>query len=108
MNAAPHIASAVKRAEFINHHGRWHLENWLTKSIGTEWGDYPYYYGHVLERSRYKWTHDPADKELEEKLFHPDDETYRRLVAEKDEVVAQVAAAFADLEKAAEHCPPEQ
>jgi len=98
--AAPHVASAVKRSEFINHHGRWHLENWLTKSLGSEWGDYPYYYGHVLERSRFKWTKDPADKALEEKLYHPDAETFRRLVAEKDMVVAQVGAAFEDLKKA--------
>ena len=106
--AVPHIVSALKRSEYINHHGRWHLENWLTKSIGSEWDDYPYYYGHVLERARSKWSNDPADKELEEKLYHPDAETYRRLVAEKDEVVAQVAAAFEDLRQAATHATPEQ
>ncbi|MGH7959489.1 MAG: hypothetical protein ACREH8_21115, partial [Opitutaceae bacterium] len=106
--AASYIASAMKRSEFINHHGRWHLENWLTKLIGSEWGDYPYYYGHVLERARSKWTGDPADRALEEKLYHPDAETYRRLVAEKDEVVAQVAAGLADLRAASRHATPEQ
>ncbi|HWC59914.1 MAG TPA: hypothetical protein VHC44_09500, partial [Verrucomicrobiae bacterium] len=42
--AAPYIASALKRSEFINHHGRWHLEYWFTKSIGTEWANYNYYF----------------------------------------------------------------
>jgi hypothetical protein len=106
--AAPLVASAMKRSEFINHHGRWHLENWLTKGIGSEWGDYPYYYGHVLERARSKWTNDPADRALEEKLYHPDEETYRKLVAEKDEVVAQVRASQADLRQAARHATAEQ
>ena len=97
--AVPPIAAAMKRTEFINHHGRWHLEYWFTKNIGPEWGDYPYYYSRVVARSRYKWTHDPADQALEEKLYHPDAETVRKLVAEKDEVVAQVQAALEDLEK---------
>jgi hypothetical protein len=106
--AVPHVASALRRSEFIQHHGRWHLENWLTKSIGAEWGDYPYYYGHVLERARSKWTNDPADRELERKLYHPDAETYHRLVAEKDEVIAQVRAGQADLRAAARHATAEQ
>jgi hypothetical protein len=106
--AVPYIASAMRRSEFINHNGRWHLENWLTKSLGSEWGDYPYYYGHVMERARSKWTNDPADKALEEKFYHPDAEMYRRLVAEKDEVVAQVRAAFSDLRKAATYATPAQ
>lgn len=106
--AVPHVAAALRRSEYINHHGRWHLENWLTKSIGAEWGDYPYYYGHVLERARSKWTGDPRDRELEEKLYHPDAETYRRLVAEKDEVLAQVRAGQADLRAAARHATAAQ
>lgn len=101
--AAPFIASAMKRSEFINHNGRWHLENWLTKSLGAEWADYPYYYGHVLERARSKWTNDPADRALEQKLYHPDAETYGKLVAEKDEVVNQVRAGQRDLREAAMH-----
>ncbi|MDQ3622589.1 MAG: hypothetical protein M3463_08890, partial [Verrucomicrobiota bacterium] len=106
-NAAPYIASAMRRSEFINHHGRWHLENWFTKLIGSEWGDYPYYYAAVLERARSKWTNDPADRALEEKLYHPDAETYRKLVAEKDHVVAQVRAGLADLSAASRHATAE-
>ncbi len=106
--AAPYIASALKRSEFINHHGRWHLEYWFTKSIGTEWANYNYYFSRVVARSRYKWTHDPADKELEEKLYHPDPETFRKLVAEKDEVIAQVRASQADLRQAARYCTADQ
>ncbi|MGH7957315.1 MAG: hypothetical protein ACREH8_09905 [Opitutaceae bacterium] len=105
--AVPHIASAMKRSEFINHHGRWHLGNWFTKLIGAEWADYSYYYGHVLERARSKWTNDPADRALEEKLYHPDAETYRQLVAEKDEVVAQVRAGLADLVAASRYATAE-
>lgn len=106
--AAPFVASAMKRSEFINHHGRWHLENWLTKSLGAEWADYPYYYGHVLERARSKWTNDPADRALEQQLYHPDAATYARLVAEKDEVVAQVRAGQRDLREAALHATADQ
>ncbi len=106
--AVPLIASAVARSEYINHHGRWHLENWLTKALGAEWGDYPYYFGHVLERSRYKWSHDSADKELEQKLYHPDPATYDCLVAEKDEVVRQVHLAQDELKRAGAYCTPEQ
>src|SRR5581483_4487437 len=106
--AVPYVASALKRTEFINHHGRWHLEYWFTKNIGTEWADYPYYFSRVVTRSRYKWSHDPADQALEEKLYHPDAETFRCLVAEKDEVIAQVKASQADLRQAARHATPEQ
>jgi len=106
--AAPYIASAMKRSEFINHHGRWHLEYWFTKSIGAEWANYNYYFSRVVARSRYKWTHDPADKELEDKLYHPDQETFRKLVAEKDEVIAQVRASQGDLRQAARYCTAEQ
>ncbi|HEX6738594.1 MAG TPA: hypothetical protein VF310_09995, partial [Vicinamibacteria bacterium] len=104
--AVPYLASALKRSEFINHHGRWHLEYWFTKSIGDEWGDYPYYYSRVFTRSRSKWSQDPADRELEEKLYHPDAETVRRLVAEKDQVIAEARAALDDLRQAGRHLSP--
>jgi hypothetical protein len=106
--AVPWIVSAMTRTEFINHHGRWHLQEWLTKSIGSEWGDYRYYYARVLERSRFKWTHDPADKELEEKLYHPDQATFDKLVAEKDQVIAQTRASIADLHQASRYLTAEQ
>ncbi len=98
--AVPYLVSAAKRSEFIQHHGRWHLEYWFTKSIGAEWNDYSYYFSRVAVRGRYKWSHDPADQALEEKLYHPDAETFRRLVAEKDQVIAEVRAGQADLQKA--------
>jgi hypothetical protein len=98
--AAPYIASAMKRTQFINHNGRYHLENWFTKSIGAEWGEYPYYFGHPLERSRFKWSQNPADRELEAKLYHPDRAILDRAVAEKDEVIRQVFASIDDLESA--------
>jgi hypothetical protein len=101
--AVPGIVAAYKRSEAINHLGRWHLGYWLTKEIGREWHDYPYVYSRVLQRSRYKWTKSPADRALEEKLYHPDEETFRRVVGEKDQVIAQVRAAQADLRQAARH-----
>lgn len=106
--AVPDIVSALRRTEDIHHRGRWHLQYWLTKSIGTEWGDYPYYYSRVRARSRYKWSQDPADKALEEKLYHPDAETFHRLIAEKDEVIEQVRAAQRDLRAASRHLTAEQ
>ena len=98
--AVPYIVSALKRSEFINHRGRWHLEYWFTKEIGREWADYAYVYSRVLQRSRFKWTGAQADRELEEKLYRPDEETFRRVMAEKDAVVAEVRAALADLRQA--------
>lgn len=98
--AVPYIVSAMKRTQFINHRGRWPLAFWLTKSIGDEWGDYVYYFGHILLRSRYKWTKDPADKTLETKLYYPDMDTYHKLVAEKDEVISQVRESLLDLRQA--------
>jgi hypothetical protein len=106
--AVPAIVSAYSRTEFIQHHGRWHLEEWFTKDIGSEWGDYPYYYGHLLERARSKWTLLPSDIKLEEKLFHPDEETYNKLVAEKDEVIKQVHESQADIKKAAPYLNADQ
>jgi hypothetical protein len=103
--AVPHIASALKRTEEINHRGRWHLEYWLHKEIGREWADYAYIYSRVLQRSRFKWTQAPADRELEDKLYHPDAETFRRAMAEKDAVVALVRASQADLRQAARYLP---
>lgn len=99
-NAAPYIASALARTQFINHNGRYHLGVWLTKSIGSEWGDYRYYFGHISQRSRYKWTLDPSDKELENKIHYPNEDTFYKLVAEKDEVINQVKASMADLKHA--------
>ena len=98
--AVPYIVSALKRSEFINHRGRWHLEYWFTKEIGREWADYAYVYSRVLQRSRFKWTGAQADRELEAKLYRPDEETFRRVMAEKDTVVAEVRAALADLRQA--------
>lgn len=107
-NAVPHLVSALKRSEFIQHHGRWHLEYWVTKGIGDAWDNYPYYFSRVAIRSRYKWTHDPADAALEEKLYHPDAVTFQRLVAEKDDVINQVRAAQNDLRQAGPFLTPEQ
>jgi hypothetical protein len=106
--AAPYIVSAMKRTEFIQFHGRWFLGFWLTKSLGAEWGDYPYYFGHILLRSRYKWSHDPADQKLEEGLYTPDQALFDRLVAEKDQVIEQVRAGMADIQNAARSMTPEQ
>jgi hypothetical protein len=106
--AVPHIVAALKRTEEINHRGRWHLEYWLHKSIGGEWADYAYLYSRVLQRSRFKWTHAPADRDLEDKLYHPDEATFRRAIAEKDAVVAQVRAGQADLRQAARYVPASQ
>ena len=106
--AVPDLVSALKRSEDIQHRGRWHLQYWLTKSIGSEWGDYPYYYSRVRARSRYKWSQDPADKALEEKLYHPDADTFRRLAAEKDEVIEQVRAAQRELRAASRYLTAEQ
>jgi hypothetical protein len=106
--AIPHLVSAAKRSEFIQHRGRWHLEYWFTKDIGAQWNDYDYYFSRVPVRGRYKWTHNPADKDLEEKLIFPDAVTFAKAVAEKDEVIGQVRAGQADLEKAKASLTPEQ
>ena len=104
----PDIASAFSRTQFINFRGRWPLENWLTKSIGDQWGDYRYYYGHLLQRSRFKWTGNPADQELENRLYHPDRQIYEQLVEEKEEVIRQVEASIADIKRASRHLTPSQ
>jgi hypothetical protein len=101
--AVPFIASALKRSEFINHYGRWHLEYWFTKELGDAWGDYSYIYSRVLQRSRYKWSKARTDQYLEEKLYHPDEETFRRAVKEKDLVVAQAQGALDDLRAASRY-----
>jgi hypothetical protein len=101
--AVPFIASAIKRTQFINHHGRYFLSFWLTKSIGSEWGDYKYYFGHLKQRSFYKWTKNPNDLELEEKLYNPDWATYKKLVAEKDQVISKIKASMDDLSLAGRH-----
>ena len=101
--AVPFIVSACKRSEFINHYGRWHLEYWFTKELGDAWGDYSYFYSRVLQRSRHKWTNARTDQQLEHQLYHPDDDTFRRVVREKDLVVAQAQAALDDLRQAARY-----
>ncbi|MCX6170212.1 MAG: hypothetical protein NTX65_12775 [Ignavibacteriales bacterium] len=106
--AAPYIASALIRTQFINHHCRYHLGVWLTKSIGSEWDDYKYYFGHPTERSIYKWTLDPSDKELEDKIYHPDLEFYNKLIEEKEEVIRQINESFSDIAKAELHLKTEQ
>lgn len=106
--AAPYIAFALKRTQFINHHSRYHLGFWLTKYIGSEWDDYKYYFGHLLQRSKYKWTKEPADKKLENKLYHPDIETYNELISEKDEVLNQLNESLKDIEFAYRYLTSEQ
>jgi hypothetical protein len=106
--AVPYIAAAMARTELINHAGRWHLGYWFTKEIGREWADYAYAYSRVLQRSRYKWSREAADRALEEKLYHPDEQTYERALAEKDRVVAEVRAGQNDLRQAARYLTAEQ
>jgi hypothetical protein len=98
--AVPHIVAALKRSEMINHRGRWHLEYWVTKEIGREWGDYAYIYSRVLQRARSKWTGAPADRTLEQKFYQPDAQLLAQAMAEKDAVVAEVRAARSDLRQA--------
>lgn len=107
-DAVPHVAAAMKRTEAIQHHGRWFLGFWLTKSIGEEWDDYPYYFGHILLRSRYKWTKDPADLDLERGLYAPSRALFDKLLAEKGQVIQEVRAAMADIDKAAPFLTPAQ
>lgn len=106
--AVPAIAAAMARTESIQHHGRWFLGFWLTKSIGDEWGDYPYYFGHILLRSRYKWTKTAEDKALEDGLITPDAALFAKLVAEKEAVIRDVRASLADITSAARYLTPEQ
>ena len=101
--AVPFIVSALKRSEFINHYGRWHLEYWFTKELGDAWGDYSYIYSRVLQRSRFKWSQARTDQALEEKLYHPDEEIFRRAVREKDLVVAQAQGGLDDLRAASRY-----
>lgn len=105
--AADYLCSAFKRTQFINHNGRYFLEWWLTKSIGDEWGDYPYYLGHIHSRTRYKWTGDPADKKLENNLIYPDDQIFALLVNEKEKVIEAVRSSMDDLSKAQRWLKPE-
>lgn len=105
--AADYLCSAFKRTQFINHNGRYFLEWWLTKSLGAEWGDYPYYLGHIHERTRFKWTKDPADEKLEYKLIFPDDQIFAELVAEKEKVIEAVRTSINDLTKAKRWLKPD-
>lgn len=95
--ARPHIVSALKRTEHINHYGRWVLGFWFTKWIGEQWHNYEYYFGHPLLRANSKWTHNPQDEAVEKRIYSPDRELYIQAVAEKDEVLAQIRASVADL-----------
>ncbi len=106
--AVPHIASALKRTEFIHHRGRYFLGFWLTRGLGGDWEDYVFYFNHLLLRSQYKWTKDPADKQTEQALYQPDRATFDKLVAEKDEVVAQARASLADMRLAHRYLTREQ
>jgi hypothetical protein len=106
--AVPHIVSALKRSEVINHRGRWHLEYWVTKEIGREWADYDYIYSRVLQRARSKWTGAAADRALEQKFYQPDAALLAQAMAEKDAVVAEVRAARSDLRQAARWLTPAQ
>ena len=99
--AAPYVISALKRTESINHHTRYFLGLWLTKSIGDEWVKYSYYFGHVEQRPQSKWTKDPADKALEDASYNPDRALFDRFVAEKEDVLRQVKASIADIDQAA-------
>lgn len=106
--AAPYITSAMLRTQYINHHGRYFLGFWLTKSIGSGWGDYRYYFGHLLERSKNKWTKNHADKEMENKLYHPDADVYNKLIAEKNEVINKVKESMKDIDRASRYLSPEK
>lgn len=104
-NSAQYIASALSRTQYINHHCRYHLGIWLTKSIGSEWDDYKYYFGHPTERSIFKWSRNQMDKDLEYRIYHPDADTYTKLVDEKKSVISQVDNSIKDLELASRYLP---
>lgn len=106
--AVPHLASALKRTEFIHHHARYHLGWWFTKYIGEDWDSYAYYFSRALVRSNAKWTRTPEDIEMEKLLYNPTPELFRRLVAEKDQVLREVRAGAAEVELAAAYLTPEQ
>jgi hypothetical protein len=107
-NARPYIISALKRTEYINHHGRYHLGFWLTKYIGEDWHSYEYYFGHIKLRSRYKWTNDDADMQLEHRLYYPDTDIYAKLIQEKKEVIEQARLSIADIELASRYLLPRE
>lgn len=98
--AVPYVTDALLRTQYINHHARYHLDEWFTKGVGDGWNHYAYYFGHPVERCRSKWTHLPADVRLEQKLADPDEATYRALLAEKDEVIGQLNQSMADIRRA--------
>lgn len=105
--AVPHLVSALKRTEFIQQQGRYIMGYRMT-TLGGDWDDYLYYFGHILLRSRSKWTNDPADYALDEAMYYPDQAMFDRLVAEREEVIRQVRLSQADLERAAPFLAPEQ
>jgi hypothetical protein len=105
--AVPFIVSALKRTEFIQHQGRYIMGYRMTE-LGSSWDDYLYYFGHILLRARSKWTGDPADRELDQKMYYPDASMFEKLVSERDEVIRQVKLSQSDVDKAAPFLKPEQ
>jgi hypothetical protein len=106
--ARAQVISALRRSEWIMHHGRWVLGFWYTKWMGEQWANYEYYFARAKLRSNFKWTRDPRDKELERRLYSPDRALYEEAVAEKDEVLRKIRASFADLEAAARYLEPSE
>lgn len=106
--ARPHVIAALRRTEWIMHHGRYVLGYWFNKWLGEQWDDYAYYFSRARLRSNAKWTGDPRDVELQRRLYAPDTALYREALAEKDEVVRQVRASMQDLDAAARYLPPAQ
>lgn len=95
--AAPYIVSALKRTEYIHHHARYHLGAWFTKWAGEDWDWYKYYFGRPVLRSPYKWTLNPAHKELENAFYRPDRALFDKMVREKDEVIEMTNQSIKDL-----------
>ncbi len=105
--ARPFVIKALARTEWMMHHARYVQGLWMTKWIGEQWHNYAYYFGHPLLRANSKWSHSPADQEAERLIYTPTPEFYRKAVAEKDEVLAQIRLSLADVEAAARYLPPE-
>lgn len=104
--AVSNIVSAFKRTEFINHNGRYVLHFWSAVLFG--WANYRYAYGHILLRTTYKWTGNPADRVLQDQLYHPDLDTYNLIMDERAAVVAAADASYADIQKAKPYLEPAQ
>lgn len=106
--AVPYIVSALRRTEFIHHHARYHLGWWFTKYIGEDWDSYAYYFSRPIVRSNAKWIPTPENFEMEKLLHNPTPDLFRRVVAEKDDVLRQIRESTADIERAAAYLTPEQ